>query len=393
MLRWTSVCLIIAGSIIHLGAQDRRALEQQRTALLKRIDQTNALIQKSKKNQEATMADINTLKAEMDLRRQVLKTLSSEVALVDAEARDKAQTVDELQDKMEQLRNLHASYLKSAYIRKRTENRAMFLLSAADLNQAFARWRYLRAFKIARERTFEALRSSRDSVSLELARLELLRGEKQTLVEDVNQQETELASARQASEQKLKSLRSDEDKLKRDLERQKKESARLAAEIEAVIKAEIAKNERGASLPNAPELIALSAEFESNKGKLPWPVDRGIITGRFGTQPHPVIPSIKIANNGIDITAPAGARVKALFGGKVVGKKQIPGFDLTVIIQHGSYYTVYSRLSIASVNLGDEVTTGQTIGQLSADQGTNGKLHIEVWKDKTQQDPELWIRK
>jgi murein DD-endopeptidase MepM/ murein hydrolase activator NlpD len=144
-------------------------------------------------------------------------------------------------------------------------------------------------------------------------------------------------------------------------------------------------------LPNAPALAALTAGFQDNKGKLPWPVDRGMITGRFGNQPHPVIKSITISNNGVDITAPPGQKVSAIFNGKVVGKKIIPGFDYMIIVQHGSFYSVYSRLTIALVQLGDNVSTGQIIGSLQNEISSNPRLHLEVWKNKTQMDPELWI--
>ena len=391
MLRWSST-LLLACIFLVTHAQDRATLEKERQGLLRQIEATNSLIQQSRKNQEATLSDIHTIQAEISLRGRVLQSLRSEIGVVESSVSLKEQTVEELQVRMDHLRTMHGAFLKQEYIQRRTENRAMFLLSASSLNEAYARWRYLRAFKTAREKTFASLSAASDSIRQEIAELETLRGEKQVLLSDVANQEEALAEAKGASENKLKALKSDESKLRRELDRQKKERDRLAAEIERIIKAEIAKTTTtNTGLPDAPELVALSAEFEQNKGKLPWPVDRGIITGKFGTQPHPVIPSIKIANNGIDITAPSGAEVKALFNGKVVGKKQIPGFDNTVIVQHGSYYTVYSRLATASVVLGDVVSTGQVIGQLSTG-GANGKLHIEVWRDKTQLDPETWLK-
>lgn len=392
MPKWSSI-LVLIGLCVTMQAQDRATLEKERQGLLKQIQATNSLIQKSRKNQQATLADITTIQAEIALRGKVLRSLRSEIGVVESSVSLKEQTVQGLQGRMKDLKEMHAAFIKQEYLQRRTENRTMFLLSASSLNEAYARWRYLRAFKTARERTFSSLSAASDSIRNEIADLETLRDEKRVLLTDVASQEEELADARNSSEDKLNTLKKDESKLRRDLDRQKKERDRLAAEIENIIKAEIAKTTTGSSLPNAPEMVALSAEFKQNQGKLPWPVDRGIITGRFGTQPHPVIPSIKIANNGIDITAPAGAQVKALFNGKVVGKKQIPGFDNTVIVQHGSYYTVYSRLSTTTVALGSEVTTGQSIGQLSSAGSSNGKLHIEVWRDKTQLDPENWLRK
>ncbi|MDX1478001.1 MAG: peptidoglycan DD-metalloendopeptidase family protein [Saprospiraceae bacterium] len=390
MSKWISLALVCFLAV-PLGAQ-RTELEQRRKALLKRISETSSLIEKSRQNQDATESDIRTLQAEIGLRRDVLNTLKTEVKLVEQSITEKSEQVRRLRKAMETLSADYAAQLRQEYLRKRTEQRAVFLLSATSLNKAYARWRYLRAARSARERTFEAMRSSRDSLALDLGRLEALRSDKAALLEDLVRQEEALAASVRSAEAKLTSLRNDERKLRRELDRQKKESARLEKEIAAMIAAELEKNAtRDDLLPDAPAMRALSAEFESNKGKLPWPVDRGMITGKFGTQPHPVIPSIQIVNNGIDITAPPGSPVKAVFGGKVVGKKQIPGYDHTIIVQHGSYYTVYSRLADTNVVLGSEVETGEVIGYLQTAGTTNSKLHIEVWKEKSQLDPEVWL--
>ncbi|MDX1406859.1 MAG: peptidoglycan DD-metalloendopeptidase family protein [Saprospiraceae bacterium] len=392
MSRWISLLLLVCGMVVNLHGQQRAELEKQRNALLKRISTTTTLIQKSRETQQATEADIRTLQAEIGLRRTLLATLKTEIDLVESAIDEKTVQISRMQRSMEELRAAHAAQLRKEYLRRRTENRAVFLLSSSSLNEAYTRWRYLRAFKTARERTFEALQTARDSVGADVDRLQALHVDKESLLADVVEQERSLETSVTSAESKLTTLRKDESRLRSELDRQKKESARLEKEIATMIAAELERNAtREDLLPDAPAMRALSAEFEGNKGQLPWPVERGMITGKFGTQPHPVIPSIQIVNNGVDITAPPGSAVKAVFGGKVVGKKQIPGYDHTIILQHGSYYTVYSRLADTNVTLGSEVATGDVIGFLQAAGTTNSKLHIEVWKEKTQLDPELWL--
>jgi septal ring factor EnvC (AmiA/AmiB activator) len=136
----------------------------------------------------------------------------------------------------------------------------------------------------------------------------------------------------------------------------------------------------------------VSKEFQGNRGKLPWPVKNGIITGHFGRQPHPTIPNIEIVNNGIDIQTDQGAPVRSVFEGTVVGTQYVPGFDYMVILQHGDYYTVYSNLAELSVKKGDKVAIRQNIGKVSTDSKTNtSEVHFEIWKEKTRLNPQEWV--
>jgi murein DD-endopeptidase MepM/ murein hydrolase activator NlpD len=143
-----------------------------------------------------------------------------------------------------------------------------------------------------------------------------------------------------------------------------------------------------------PEAKELNADFEKNKGKLPWPVEKGVITSRYGKQPHPVLPGIVIENNGIDITTEKGAGVRAVFRGEVSSVIVIPGAGKAVIVSHGAYRTVYSNLRDVSVVKGQKVETKQVVGTVLTDD--NGSVaHIEIWKITSEGlvkvDPALWI--
>lgn len=392
MLKWISCALCLIFLVpTSMAGQDRNALEARRQTLLKRIDETTTLISRAQKRQKTTLTDIQTLKAEISLRHEVVQTLNEEMNIVDRNMREKERTLERLNSTSKQLLTQHGEQLRQAYIGKRLEHPLAFLISADNLNEAFVRWRYLSALRTSRQRTFDRIRAHQDSISSELAALEALQSTKSKLLDDVKHQESTLASSVNASQEMLKELQSKEQELRAELARQKKESAELAAEIERIINSAIAKTGTAEALPNAPALKALAAEFSNNKGKLPWPVLRGTITGKFGEQPHPVLKSILISNNGVDITAPRGQAVTAIFDGKVVGRKNIPGHDHMVIIQHGTYYSVYSRLASVDVDLGDDVKTGTRLGRLSTSSDDNSRLHLEIWQGKLQQDPESWI--
>ena len=163
-----------------------------------------------------------------------------------------------------------------------------------------------------------------------------------------------------------------------------------------IIEEEVKRN-RGANKGTftlTPEARELSADFEKNKGKLPWPVERGVITSGFGKQPHPVLPGIIIENNGIDITTEKGASVRALFRGEVSSVIVIPGAGKAVVVSHGAYRTVYSNLREASVAKGDKVETKQPIGTVMTEDNSS-TAHIELWKITSdgviKVDPAVWL--
>lgn len=392
MKKWISISLLLFITI-GLTAQSREALETRRNSLLKQIASNTKLLATAQKRETSTLADIEGVKAQIVLRQRVVNTIKDELNLMTASISISEKKLKQLNASTVNLKSQQARHLKQAYISRKMENPAVYLLSANSINEAFDRWRYLEALSRVRRQTYSRFRIQSDSISIALNQLEKLRADKQLLAENAIEQERALSKSKKQSETVLKDLRKQEKQIKSELDRQRRESARLAKEIESVISAAVTKTTTKNALPNAPALAALTTKFETNKGKLPWPVDRGMITGRFGNQPHPVIKSIVISNNGIDITAPPGQEVSAIFDGKVVGKKIIPGFDYMIIVQHGSYYSVYSRLLKSNVSLGDNVRTGQVIGSLQSEATSNPKLHLEVWKNKKQMNPELWITK
>lgn len=244
--------------------------------------------------------------------------------------------------------------------------------------------------------------------------LEERKKEKESLLGSEKRHSQMLSLEMDTKNRLLETLKGDEARLAHDLEAKQAAASKLNNAIEKVIREEmerIRREERAAAAasknsdskatntkpatPTAtPEIASVSQEFQSNKGNLPWPVKNGVITGHFGRQPHPTIPNIEIVNNGIDIRTDEGAQVRSIFEGTVVGTQFIPGFDYMVILQHGSYYTVYSNLESVSVKKGDKVAIKQTLGKVSKNAKTNtSEVHFEIWKEKTRLNPQDWVGK
>ena len=189
-------------------------------------------------------------------------------------------------------------------------------------------------------------------------------------------------------------MKQDRKKYEQELQAKKREVEALNREIQRIIaEATRPKTPSGGAVPkDDPAAIALSAEFSSNKGKLPWPVN-GSVVAKFGRQTHPVFKNLELpANNGLDITAPKGSQVKAVFNGTVKQVFVMPGYNQCVLVQHGkSYFTFYCKLGSVSVQAGDKVTTGQVLGTIETQSGNN-QIHFELWKDSKPQNPEGWLR-
>lgn len=390
-VRFSGLLLCFLCASLSALAQSRAELEKRRQVLEKQITETNTLLRKSQKEKKATVSTLQTLKSEISMREELVGSLKQELDLLNSDLSSHEQSLKSLEITVTTLRKNHASQMKSAFIEQQMNHPVLYVLSARSLNEAFLRVIYRRQILLARKRTYEELRATTQEIETELSSLAALKEQKEDIAEDVEAQESELKESAERAQAMVSDLEKKERSLVRQLEQHKKESKALADEIEKIIAAEVKKSAEGTNLPAAPVLKALSVEFARNKGKLPWPVDHGAVTSRFGTQPHPVVKSITVSNNGIDITAPSASAVRAIFGGKVVGRKFIPGFDHMVIIQHGSYYSVYSRLEEVTVELNQEVSARDIIGRLAKDAKENPRLHLEIWENKKQLNPELWI--
>jgi septal ring factor EnvC (AmiA/AmiB activator) len=383
--------LVLLTCVLSLSGQDRSTLEKKRQSLEKQIKETNSLLIKSEKERKVTVSALQTLKSEIVMREELVKSLKLELDMLGAEARVHERSLGTLESALNELQRSHAAQMRNAYFERHMTHPILFVLSAGTLNEAFLRWQYRRQIRHARLRTIEELKKTTQEIETELSSLKLLKVQKESIASDVVSQEAELKKSANQAQSMVATLEKKERALKRQLEQQQKESRALTAEIERIIAAEVKKTAATANMPAAPAVKALSAEFARNKGKLPWPVDHGLVTSRFGNQPHPIVKSITISNNGIDITAPKSSTVRCIFGGKVVGRKFIPGFDHMVIIQHGSYYTVYSRLSEVNVDINQELKARDIIGRLAGSGEDNPRLHLEIWENKSQLDPEQWI--
>lgn len=401
--------LAVVGS--SLAQQSRKELEDRRKKLLKEIEQTAGMLKEAKQNKEATLSRYVTLQKQINRRQQLVETLRAEVEYLVENVERTSGVILALNEDIARLKEEYKGMARHAYRQRATRSNWLFLLSADSFNEAYRRWQYLRQYDRYRQKqawlVLETQRTLLDKVSA----LEERKLEKESLLASEQRQTRIIGLEMDAKNRLLEDLKGDESRLARELESKRAAADKLDSAIERIIREEmerIRREERSAAAkPNTatasgkaaapsvtPEATSLSKDFKNNKGNLPWPVKNGVVTGHFGRQKHPTIQTVEIVNNGIDIRTDAGAPVRAVFEGTVVGTQYIPGYEYMVILQHGDYYTVYSNLEEVSVKKGEKVRLNQHIGKVSTDRITNTtEVHFEIWKEKTRLNPQDWVGK
>lgn len=398
-----TVILLFYFPLLIFG-QDRKVLEEQRKQLIEEIEQTSNLLANAKKDKKAALDRYFVLQRQIKKRQQLINTLKEELVLTDASILRVDAVITFLSHDIERLKEEYSQMLRVAYRHRKSQSFIVFLFSARNFNDAYRRWQYIRQYDRYRKRQAEVILATQESLKERASHLAARKEEKQTLLASSVQQQALLSAELKEKDAILSSLKENETQLADVLKKQQADHQALNDAIERIIVAEMAKRRKAARNSEAlakrktekkesgGKAVAskLVANFRKNKGRLPWPVQEGIITKNFGTQPHPTLKGIQISNNGIDIETNTGATVFAIFDGEVVGVQFIPGYKTTVILQHGQYYSVYSNLEDAFVKRGEQVSASERIGKVG---GEKPELHFEIWREKQRLNPVHWVNK
>ncbi len=381
--------------------QSKKELEKKRDALDKQIRTTTALIEQARKEQRVTQEQLHLLESQIEARSALIRTMDGELRRVDQRIIEDEELIASLRDDLKNLRTDYARMLQFAYRNRSAYDRMSYLFAASSFQQAYKRSRYLNQIAEQRKRQVTLITETQTTIDARIAGLKEQREEKNRLLGQQVNEKRKLDGDRSGQQSALNSLKKEEGRLRETQRKQEKQRKDLEAAIRKAIKDAMGPKPGAAGskpakleLSLTPEARELNADFEKNRGKLPWPVEKGVITSRYGKQPHPVLKGITIDNNGIDITTEKNASVRALFRGEVSSVIVLPGAGKAVIISHGAYRTVYSNLREVSVTRGQKVDTKQTLGTvLTGDDGA--VAHIEVWKITSEGlvnvDPAGWI--
>lgn len=402
------VILSISFCINSFGqTANRSMLETQRRELLQEIKKTNGLIVKADKTLSSKLARYRLLKLKKRKINQVITTIQKEKRLIDQAI---VQLNHKIRNQETQLEKLKVSYKKglvSAYKNQDKLNPLAFLLTSDSFNSALRKLTYLRrvnAYRGQQANSIKALlrqldQARKTQLEERKAKNQLL--QKQQVVQaDLTMSEKEVQAI-------IASLKAEKGKLEQLIQEKQKAQKRLQVEIRKLIALEIAKKkakerlsvkndskkaDKVESFSETPVSKKLSKAFVNNKGKLPWPLEKGVIVGSIGQYKDDFLPGIKRERDGVDIRTERGAIVKSIFAGKVISLTTIPGFNKVVILSHGKYFSVYGRLQSINVNVGDTVSVGDSLGKLEEKNGVS-ELHLQLWHKQEKLNPKQWLKK
>lgn len=394
---------------------DKLKKEQER--LEKNIANTKSLLDKTKSTTAATLNELKLIESQVKSREDLLLNFDSQIRGTELQIKHKNRQITELEKKLESLRAQYKKLTVYAYKHRSKEGKMMFIVSSSNYYEALKRKKYLEKIAEIQRKQKMVILQHKKLIGKEKSSLLAEKTYKERVAEQKRREKEEILQDKHKQQETLAKLKTEEQKLLVKIERDEVLRAQVKAKIDAAIAAEVAKNTKAATAKASkkttasttkkptekaptvlaePKAVELNAGFESNKGRLPWPVEKGAITESYGKHAHPTIPNLYTHNNGIDISAAKGAQVRSVFEGEVTSVFSIPGAGKVVIVKHGNYRTVYSNLQDTYVSIGSKVTTKQAIGSLLVSDGeelsvSHFEIHQVVGSQVNRMNPGLWL--
>ncbi|MGY0391310.1 murein hydrolase activator EnvC family protein [Bizionia sp. KMM 8389] len=383
-------------------SKKQKELEARRQALRTEIKQINELLFKDKSKQKSQISLIEDINYRVSVRKNLILVTNQQANLLTREINDNQNKITELRDELETLKTSYAKMIETSYKSKSEQSRIMFLLSSTNFKQAYKRVQYLNQYANYQKEQGEAIKVK--TAELQEINKDLLRqkADKQKLIDENRVAQRALEKELVQHKALMAEINKNLTNYTAQIQKKQEEAEKIDREIEKIIREAIAASNKKAgktstktsSFALTPEAAALAKDFVSNKGKLLWPVEKGVVKVRFGKQPHPVVKSVTIQSNGVRIATEKNAQVRAIFNGEVLRIISSKNGNPTVLIQHGNYITAYSNMAKIYVNKGDKVTTKQAIGEVFTNPA-NGEtmLNFSIFKETKTVNPAEWIYK
>ena len=402
----SSLLLLLSTCLL---AQSSKDLKADREALLRNIKLTEQALEGVRTQEKRSLTELLLLEEQVVGREAGIRMLHEELAVLRKEMNDIEVRIREAEGAREQALNTYRRLTRyRLYYRLSELSPVMYILAAPQWQVLFQR---MFLFDRLALRSREMARQYRDKQA-ELARLHKAQQGRQDEVSEVlaleGRQQQQLLLEKKEHENLINRFRKDSQSLTEQLARQSRERERLEEAIAALIRKEIEAEKKARAKPSgskkttrsagelssAPEIVALSGSFEQAKGRLGWPISKGAIVRKFGPQQHPSLPQIKINNTGIDFRTEPSAPVMAVHEGVITGIQWVPGYAHTMIIRHGSYYSVYSNMETVKGVKGDRIKAGDQVGTAAVNPVSGAsEIHFEIWKGKNRENPANWLTK
>lgn len=400
-------------------AQDRKKLENEKAKIEKEINAINAILKETKNTKKLSSSELYILKKKIASRQILIDNISRQMGILNGEIITTQKSITELRDEIEVLKKDYAKMLRYAQKNRTSTDKMIFIFSAKDYRQAYQRYVFFKQYGDMQKNMMKSIITKSNELEKKTDELSLKKQNQESLLQQEQKNKTSLTQEQVVKEKAIKQLSSKEKQLTKQINDKQVKRKQLQNQINAAIAAEVRKQTNIASRSNAkknitttnskkeetksaknteyvmsatPAEVQLSNSFVSNKGKLPWPTDQGVVTSSFGRHPHPEMKGIMIENNGIDIRTPKGAAIRTVFEGVVSKVFTGPNGQQIIIIRHGEYLTVYTNLSSVNVSNGMKVSTKQKIGTVYTNSDNVSEINFQIWKGNNKLNPSAWIR-
>jgi len=375
--------------------QTRKELEEERYKAMRDIEFTNLLLGRTEKSRKQSLNQLIILKRKIDKRNNYVNSLEEEIVLTDKKIEENKWVMSSLENDLLKIKKEYEKIIVSSYKRTKNQENIIYILASKDYGQAYRRIKYYQQYAAYRKKQGKKIMAINNVLDIKEVELERERDLKQELLNIRKAEKKKLDIEKDKKNRMVINLGKKERELRNELKKRERISRELEKEIARIIAEERVKSKGSGIMKLTPEEENIAINFASNKGKLPWPTERGIIIEKFGEHKHPVLKNVKISNNGIDIATIERGEIRAIFDGEVRKIVAIKGANSTVLIKHGNFFTVYQNLIEVNVKKGEKVKTKQKIGIVYSnnDSERDNVIHLEIWENNVKMNPETWIAK
>ena len=387
-------------SSLHGFSQEnkREELEQRRLDLQQEIKRINSLRTSNLKKEKSILTEVEDLDQQIRSTEKLIRVTNQQANLLTREINTNQNRIGTLRKELEQLKEDYSKMIRKSYKSKSQQSRIMFLLSSENFLQAYKRLQYMKQYANYRHQQGEEIQLRTEELQKLNQSLAEQKKTKDRLIVENRKTRALLEESKKEQQSLIAEVRKKEGQFASQLKKKQQEINAIDREIERIIEEAIAANNKAEGSTSrsvfklTPEAKALAADFEKNKGKLPWPVRTGTVVLRFGTQPHPIVKTATMNSNGVRIATDPNSKARAVFGGTVSEIIAVKGSSLMVMVRHGDYITIYNHLDSVDVRKGQQVALGQDLGSIAINK-TDGRttLYFVMYKNNQKLNPEEWI--
>lgn len=371
-----------------------KKLESQRAQLEKEIAILNRQLKENSSAREQALSSLTLVRTKISAREKLIAGCDQTLRVLDDSIRTCKGELDRLQARHDTLSAYYARLVRGAYKNRDSRMWYMYVLASESIGQGFRRFGYLRSLAAEMSSQATRIRETAAAMQVEKDRLESLRADAAAVRSQIVRERSKLRAEEDESNRLVQKLGKDRKKYQKQLQEKNRQKEALNKKIADLIRQQSQKQQstgkKGKTTSTAVD-TKLSNEFASNRGRLPWPVE-GAVVETFGKHKHPIYQNVDLPqNNGVTLAVKKGTQAKAVFNGTVTQIVVLPGYNQCVLVNHGEYFTLYSKLGTVAVKSGDKVKTGQVIGTVDTIAGED-LFHFELWHGTTPQNPENWLR-